>query len=103
MTSNQKNWSRARDQLAASVAALGYPEEFADLLAKQLKSPKAIDRMTAWLNLVHPRNIETIADEMLAICSEIDTWRERKESKEAQAGVDAWLRSKEREALSEEE
>ena len=47
MTPNQKMWSFSRDQLAKAVAALGYPEEFADLLAKQLGSPKAIDRLAS--------------------------------------------------------
>ena len=34
-----------------------------------------------------------IVDEMLAITSEIDAWREKKESEAAQAGYSAWLRS----------
>ena len=35
-------------------------------------------------------------DEMLAICAEIEAWREKKESQEAQAGYNAWLRSEAR-------
>ena len=93
MTPTQKNWARARDRLAAAAASLGYPEELADLLAGQLKSPRAIDRMTSYLLQARPESIETIADEMLAIRAEIDTWRERKESREAQAGYYAWLSS----------
>ena len=49
MTPNQKLWALSRNDLAKAVASLGYPEEFADLLAKQLGSPKAIDRMTSYL------------------------------------------------------
>jgi hypothetical protein len=37
-----------------------------------------------------------IVDEMLAIKAEIDAWREKKESQEAQAGYSEWLRSEER-------
>ena len=96
MTQNQRIWAQARDRLFAEVCALGYPEEFADLLAGQLKSPKAIDRMTAYLYQARPGSIETIVDEMLAITSEIEAWREKKESQEAQAGYSAWLNSETR-------
>ena len=47
-------------------------------MAKQLGSPKAIDRMTAYLNYEQPTNVNLVVDEMLAICSEIDAWREKK-------------------------
>ena len=93
MTPNQRIWALARNRLAASVADLGYPEEFADLLAKQLKSPKAIDRMASWMDQARPDSMELIVDEMLAICEEIDAWREKKESREAQAGYSSWLNS----------
>ena len=93
MTQNQRIWAQARDRLSAAVSMLGYPEEFADLLAGQLKSLKAIDRMTAYLYHARPGSIETIVDEMLAITSEIDAWREKKEAREAQAGYSAWLNS----------
>ncbi len=32
-----------------------------------------------------------LVDEMLAICAEIDAWRERKGSRDAQAMYTAWL------------
>ena len=65
-------------------------------VAGQLKSPKAIDRMTAYLYQARPGSIETIVDEMLAITSEIEAWRKKKESLEAQAGYSAWLNSETR-------
>lgn len=94
MTQNQKIWAQARDRLAKAVACLGYPEEFAGLLAKQLGSPGAMDRMTSYLYQAKPGNIETIVDEMLAICAEIEAWREKKSSREAQAGYNVWLNSR---------
>ena len=96
MTPNQRIWAFSRDQLAKAAASLGYPEELADLLAKQLKSPKAIDRMTSYLYQAHPKSLETIVDEMLAICAEIDAWREKKESRDARESYNAWLNSKAR-------
>ena len=96
MTPNQRQWVFSRNELAEAVSALGYPAEFADLLAKQLGSPKAIDRMTGYLRHAKPGTMEMIVDEMLAIRAEIDAWREKKESQEAQAGFSAWLSSEER-------
>ena len=93
MTPNQRQWAWSRDRLAKAVSALGYPEEFADLLAKQLGSPKAIDRMTSYVYQAKPRSVEMIIDEMLSIRAEIDAWREKKENQEAQAGYNAWLNS----------
>ena len=93
MTQNQQIWALAKNRLAAAVASLGYPEEFAGLLAGQLKSPKAINRMTAYLVQAKPASVEMIVDEMLAICADIDAWREKKESLEARAGYSAWLNS----------
>ena len=98
MTPNQRIWSCARNRLARSAAALGYPEELADLLAGELGSPKAIDRMASYLNLARPGTLEMIVDEMLAICAEIEAWREKKESLTSQEAYCAWLRSEERPA-----
>ena len=86
MTPNRKMWALSRNDLARAVAALGYPEKFADLLAKQLGSPKAIDRLASYIRQANPDSMEMIIDEMLAIRAEIDAWREKKENREAQEG-----------------
>lgn len=103
MTPNQQIWARARDRLAAAVVGLGFPRELADLLAGQLQSPKSIDRMTSWLEYVRPRSMEAIADEMLAICADRDTWREKAETREAQAAYSSWLNSETRREMGKEE
>ena len=41
--------------------------------------------MMGYLYNVKPRSAELIVDEMLAICSDIDRWREKKASEEANA------------------
>ena len=96
MTQSRKTWALARDRLAAAAQALGYPEEFAELLARQLGSPMAIDRMTAYLAGAHPTGVEMIVDEMLAIRADADAWRKKKEGQEAQASYTYWLNSEER-------
>ena len=91
MTPNQYLWSRARDRLVAAVTGLGFSAELADLMARELGSPKAVDRMTAYIRQVHPRTEEMLVDEMLAIKEEIETWRRKKEAEEAQASYNARL------------
>ena len=91
MTEAQKRWAQARARLADACAASGFPPELADLMARQLKIPKAIDRMTAYVYQARPRTVEMLADEMLAICAEIDAWREKKKSLEAQANYNVLL------------
>ena len=103
MESNQRIWAGARDRMAAALRALGYPDELADLLARQLKSPRAMDRMAAYLSQARPASLEMIIDEMLAICADVETWRRKKESQEAQAHYNAWLDSDERWQNLEEE
>ena len=102
MTPNQYQWAQARDRLVAAVTGIGFSAELAELMAKQLGSPKAIDRMTSYVYQAHPRTEEMLVDEMLAICAEIETWREKKESQEAQARYHARLYYKKWEPDEEE-
>ena len=96
MTPNQRTWAASRDRLMAAVTSLGFPGELADLLARQLKSPKAIDRMTSYLYQARPRSMEMIVGEMLAICADAAAWKEKIISREAQENYSAWLNSEER-------
>ena len=67
MTPNQYLWSQSRDRLVAAVTGLGYSTELAELMARELGSPKAIDRMTSYIYQARPRTEEMLVDEMLAI------------------------------------
>ncbi len=87
----QTEWTMARDELAAAIKSLGFPKELADIIAKNLGSPKAIRRMTSYLCYVKPRKEEIIIDEMLAIMSEISAWRDLKESREANEAYNEML------------
>ena len=91
MTADQKEWVLARDELVHSIVGLGFPKELGDEIAKILGSPKAMRRMNAYLYNVKPRSAELIVDEMLAIRSEIDAWREKKASEEANARYNEML------------
>ena len=85
MTDEQREWLRTKDRLVAAVQSLGFPAELGEQIAKQLGSPKAMERMLGYLYNVKPDKVELIVDEMLAICSNIDSWRDKKASEEANA------------------
>lgn len=91
MTPNQYLWSQSRDRLVAAVTGLGYSTELAELMARELGSPKAIDRMTSYIYQARPSTEEMLVDEMLPIKGEIDAWRAKKEAEEAQASYNARL------------
>ena len=103
MTPQQKAWAESQHRLADAVVSLGFPAELAGLLAQQLGSPRAMDRMAAYLCHVRPKSMEMIVDEMLAICADRDKWRAKKESEAAQASYSAWLNSEERWQQSEDD
>ena len=91
MTDYHREWSEARDRLRKAVTTLGYPSDLADLLAKELGNPRGIDRLTSYIYHAKPGTLETLVDEMLAIKGQIDAWRSKKESEEAQAAYNARL------------
>ena len=91
MTENQLLWIRTKDTLVRSVEQLGFPAELGEVVAKHLGSPKAMERMISYLDLVKPKSEELIVDEMLAIRSEIEAWREKKASEEANARYNEML------------
>ena len=91
MTNDQQEWSFAKKEMLDSLMSLGYPKELGDEIAKNLGSPKAIWRMTAYLDKAKPDRVEDVVDEMLAIRAEIENWRSRKESLEANAKYNEML------------
>ena len=88
---HQTVWRLSRDRLVSAVTALGFSTELAELMARQLGSPKAIDRMTAYVQQAPPDSEEMLVDEMLAICAEIQAWREKKAGEEAQLTINSVL------------
>ena len=84
-------WIRTRDRLVAEIKKLGFREDLGYAVAKNLGSPKAMERMISYLVNVKPRKEELLIDEMLAICSEIEAWKEKKASQEANARYNEML------------
>lgn len=80
-------WTSARDRLSAAVTSLGFPPEFGEVMARQLGSPKAINRMTSYVYQAKPRTEEMLIDEMLAICAEIDTWKAKRPARKRRQSI----------------
>ena len=93
MNDNQREWTKTKDGLVADIVYLGFPKELGELIAKQLGSPKAMLRMQSYLHNVRPHDANEIVDEMLAIQSDIDRWKDKKASLEANARYNDWLNS----------
>ncbi len=74
-----------------SIVRLGFSEELGDEIARNLGSPKAMQRMNSYLYYVKPDKVELVVDEMLAIKSEINTWKEKKASQEVNEKYNEYL------------
>ena len=83
--------STPRDALIAEIVSLDFPEELGVLAARHLGHPKAIERMTAYLQYMQPKDVNIVVDEMLSIREEIDRWREKKQSQEANSKYNEFL------------
>ena len=91
VTPARAEWKAAREELIHELQKLGYPAEFGIVIARNLGSPKAIRRMSSYIRQVRPQKPEMIADEMLAIMSEIDAWKRKKEAESANAAYNDLL------------
>ncbi len=91
MEDNRREWARTKDELIRGLVDLGFPEELGEAIAKQLGSPQAIRRMNAYIYNVRPTSAELVVDEMLAICSDVDAWKEKKASEAANASYNRML------------
>ena len=88
---SRREWSRTRDELVSIIVGLGFPAELGEQIAKPLGSPKAMQRMIGYLCNEKPDSVELVVDEMLAICSDIERWREKKASEAANASYNEML------------
>ena len=85
MTDEQKTWVISKNRMMKALDSLGFPEELGEQIVRNLGSPKAMDRMTSYLNNVKPKKPELVVDEMIAICSDIVRWKDKKELERANA------------------
>ena len=84
-------WTSRKNELVDAVVRLGFRRELGEAVAKNLGSPKAMGRMISYLQNVRPKTEELVVDEMLAICSEIEAWRQKKAGEAANASYNEML------------
>ena len=94
MADINSDWSRAGQRLKRELKNLGFPAELGDVFIKELGTTTAITRMANYLHTAKPDNLEDMADEMLAICNDRDTWIQLKKSQEANAKITEVLNRK---------
>ena len=66
------------EKLIKELGKLGYHEGFSQVIAENLRTDKAIDRMVGYLRSARPGSAEEIVDEMLAIIDDRDRWIKKK-------------------------
>ncbi|MCR5216038.1 MAG: hypothetical protein K6C69_03810 [Lachnospiraceae bacterium] len=91
-----------KEQLLKEIKALGFPESFGILIARNLNSERTMERMVGYLQNVKPKRAEDIADEMLAIMEDRATWIAKKETEESNRKYNEYLRSDLRESSEED-
>lgn len=77
---DRKNKERVKGELIALLVGMGYPGAFGEMIASGLGSESTMRRMIGYLKGAKPDNPEDIADEMLAICADRDSWIRKKSS-----------------------
>lgn len=82
----------AYEDLQTAVIAVGFPAGLADVLADELRGEKSMRRMAAYLRAARPRTMEEVADEMLAIIEQRESWVNKKMSEHAQASINEFYR-----------
>ena len=74
---NQEREKTAQ-QLIGILMRMGYPREFGAAVTEQLRTEKAMGRMIGYLKQAKPSRPEEIADEMIAIMEERESWIRKK-------------------------
>ena len=95
--STKEGFLKAYGELIRTCEALGYGEELGKVLAKNIHSEIGLKRMAGYLRNARPKSMEEIADELVAINEDRQTWLRKKEAQEAGSYYNAWLNSDERE------
>ena len=87
-----EEWRSAYRNLVQAVVNSGYPEELGVMIARHLGSENTMRRMTMYLYSARPGSAEEIVDEMLAIASDRDKWKDKALTEEANQAYNEFLR-----------
>lgn len=76
--------------LVRATVRLGYPEEFAYVMSRELRGARELNQMAAYLTSDRPGSPQEIADELLSIVQLRNAWIEQKRSERAEAAINEW-------------
>lgn len=77
--------------LIKTIERMGFPAEFGQMIAAELKTEKQMERMVSWLIRYSPTRMEDVADEMLAIKAEFKGYTDKKVAEYCNAKYNEWL------------
>lgn len=80
MIGKNSDREKARQRLINRMQMMGYPYEFAYLIAQELGTERAMGKMAGFLRNAGPVSMEAVADEMVAILDDRRHWIEKKSS-----------------------
>lgn len=98
----KETWQEAYEELLCTLEEWGLPREVGRMIAGNLKGERSLRRMISYMRLAHPGSLEEIADEMIAIMEDRNTWILKKQAQESNARYTAWLNSSERQREPDE-
>ena len=75
---NMNETEHKKEQLIQILQRYGYPREFGTVIAAELRTEKAMNRMISYLLQGKPSSAEEIADEMIAIEEVRQRWIQKK-------------------------
>ena len=85
----EKAYEQAR--LMQAMEDLGFPEEFGEVLVRELGGPWSLRRMTEYLRSARPTRFEAVADELVVILEERARIVDKMRTEDANAGWNAFL------------
>ena len=78
MVSDRKSSRSAAQDLMEVMTGMGFTREFAEIVSASLISDKARARMTSYMLQFRPVRMEDVADEMLSINAQFESWKRKK-------------------------
>lgn len=90
---SQATWRKAYAELINAMAAAGIPEEVGRYIAQQLGTERSMRRMISYMRNAQPSTMEEVADEMIAIIEDRNSWIQKKEAQQASEKYNTWLNS----------
>ncbi len=94
---SRETYAQAYREFMTAAGEIGLPEEVSRIIARNLSSPIGLRRMASYLRNAHPRSMEEIADEMVALMEDREAWIRKKQAEESSNRYNEWLNSDMRE------